>query len=160
MLDAACDWPLETCLDLSVRHSLWLPLLGLGVCRKNQAVHQGRILEALSPWEGELKSQISQSSAFVCRLSVRLKLSSAVLFSSQAWAPQGRVRRILECGAIAYPRLMPHGGECSAWERWFLQYGEWLSLGILAADPSALSQELLTPDSPQVSVVHSALPLS
>ena len=33
---------------------------------------------------------------------------------------------------------MPLRGECSAWERWILLYGEWLSTGILVAVPSVL----------------------
>ena len=54
---------------------------------------------------------------------------------------------------------MPLGEECSAWERWLLQYGEWLSTGILVAVPSVLSPEPPAPDSSQVSLVHTALPL-
>ena len=50
---------------------------------------------------------------------------------------------------------MPLGGEGSAWERWPLQYGEWLSTRILLAVPSVLFPE--PPDSPHVSLVHSAL---
>ena len=34
MSDAACDCWLATFLELLAIHSLWLPLLGLGVCRK------------------------------------------------------------------------------------------------------------------------------
>ena len=56
-------------------------------------------------------------------------------------------------------RQMPFGEECSAWERWLLQYGERLSTGVLAPVPSVLSPKLPTPDSPQVSLVHSAFPL-
>ena len=51
---------------------------------------------------------------------------------------------------------MPVGEECSAWERWFLQYEECLSIRILVAVPSVLSPEPPAPDSPQV---DSALPL-
>ena len=47
----------------------------------------------------------------------------------------------------------------SAWERWLLQYGEWLSTENLAAVPSVLSPEPPTPDSPQASLIHFALPL-
>ena len=55
---------------------------------------------------------------------------------------------------------MPLGEGCWAWERWLLKYAEWLSTGILAAISSVLSPESPTPDSPQASLVHSALPLS
>ena len=56
-------------------------------------------------------------------------------------------------------RLLPFGEEYSIWERWLLQYKEWLSTGILAAVPSVPFPEPPYPDSPQVSLVHSALPL-
>ena len=40
-----CLWlALGNCLELWVIHSLWFLLLGLGVCRKNQAVHHGWLL--------------------------------------------------------------------------------------------------------------------
>ena len=42
--------------------------------------------------------------------------------------------------------LMPHGKECSAWERWFLQYGEWISTRILAAVSLVLSPEPPAPN--------------
>ena len=54
---------------------------------------------------------------------------------------------------------MTLGEECSAWERWPLQYGEWLSTGILAAVPSVLSTEPPAPDTPKASLFHSTLPL-
>ena len=44
-----------------------------------------------------------------------------------------------------------------AQERWLLQYGEGFIREVLAADPSALSPEPPTPDSPHVSLVCSAL---
>ena len=62
-------------------------------------------------------------------------------------------------GLLVSLRLMLFGEECSAWERWLLQYGERLSTGVLAPVPSVLSPKLPTPDSPQVSLVHSAFPL-
>ena len=52
---------------------------------------------------------------------------------------------------------MPLGGECSVWERWLLQYGGWLSSGILAALPSVHSPDPPTPGSPQAFLVHSSL---
>ena len=52
---------------------------------------------------------------------------------------------------------MQIGGECSAWDRWLLQFGGWLSTGILVVDLSALSPELPTLVSLYVSLVHSAL---
>lgn len=55
------------------------------------------------------------------------------------------------------PRLMPHGEECSIWEGWLLQYGGMSQHKILPADPSALSPEPLTPDSPHTALVHSIL---
>ena len=48
---------------------------------------------------------------------------------------------------------------CSPWERWLLQYGEWLNTGILVAVPSVLSPKPPTPNSPPATLVHSALPL-
>ena len=54
---------------------------------------------------------------------------------------------------------MPFRLECSAWERWPLQYGEWLSTWILVAVTSVLSPVPTTPDLPQASLVHSTLPL-
>ena len=36
--------------------SVWLPLLGLFVCRKNQFAHQGWLFYALGPGKGQLKS--------------------------------------------------------------------------------------------------------
>ena len=61
-------------LDLGFRFgvsgidSLWLPVLGLCVCRKNQAVHQGRILTTAGMGDGQLKSQSSHRSALAARL--------------------------------------------------------------------------------------------
>ena len=72
-------------------------------------------------------------------------------------SPQDEVRGIPRGGATAFPRLLPHGGEWSAWKRWHLQYGKWLSTGILVADPSALSPEPPTPDSPHMVLVYPAL---
>ena len=37
--DTVCDWPWATCLEQSAIHSMWLILLGLFVCRKNQDAH-------------------------------------------------------------------------------------------------------------------------
>ena len=74
MSDAASDWPCATCLKLLMIHSLWLPLLGFGVCRKNQVVQQGWLLPALGLGEGQLKSQSSQRSTFAWRLCFRLCL--------------------------------------------------------------------------------------
>ena len=54
---------------------------------------------------------------------------------------------------------MPLEEELSAWERWLLQYGEWLSTVIIAAIPSVLLSETPIPDFPQASLVYSALPL-
>lgn len=38
-------------------HRLWLPLVGLGVCAKGQAVYQGWLPPALSPGAGQQKVQ-------------------------------------------------------------------------------------------------------
>ena len=54
-------------------------------------------------------------------------------------------------------RLLPFGEEYSIWERWLLQYKEWLSTGILVSLPSVLSPEPATPESLQVSLVNSSL---
>ena len=56
-------------------------------------------------------------------------------------------------------RLMTLGAECSACERWPLQYREQLSTGILVTVPSVLSPGPPTPVSVQTSLVHSVLPL-
>ena len=68
MSDAVCDWPWATCLELSAIHSLWLPLLGLLLCRKNWAVHQGWFLPAPVQGEGQLKSPSSQRSILVVKV--------------------------------------------------------------------------------------------
>ena len=68
----ACDWTWATCLELSVTHSMWLPLPGLGVCRKNKIVHQGQLLLAPGLGTHQLKPQSSQQSSSACRLSIRL----------------------------------------------------------------------------------------
>lgn len=44
MLDALYAWPLATCVEQKVIHSLWLPLLGLALYRKDQAVLSGWLL--------------------------------------------------------------------------------------------------------------------
>ena len=44
-------------------HSMWLPLLSLYVCRENQAAHQGQLLSALGLVEGQMKSQVSKTTA-------------------------------------------------------------------------------------------------
>ena len=44
--DAACDPPWATCLGLPETHRLWLPLLGLFVCRKSQAA----VLAGVAQW--------------------------------------------------------------------------------------------------------------
>ena len=46
-------------------HILWLPLLGLGMCRKDQAAHQGWLLPAPGPGEGQQKSLGPRRSASV-----------------------------------------------------------------------------------------------
>lgn len=35
----ACDWPSTTCLEFKEIHSLWLPLLGLDVLRKDLSLY-------------------------------------------------------------------------------------------------------------------------
>ena len=60
---------------------------------------------------------------------------------------------------LIFLELMLRGGDCSTQERWHLQQGKWLSMGILAADSSALSPEPPTSDSPHMALVYSALPL-
>ena len=67
--------------------------------------------------------------------------------------------RFHRVGWLQSPRLMLHGGLAPPKKTWLLQYGEWLSTGILEADPSVLSPEPPTPDFPQVTLVDSALPL-
>ena len=47
MSDTACDWSWATYLELSVIHSSGSFCLGLFVCRKKQAVHQGQLLPSL-----------------------------------------------------------------------------------------------------------------
>ena len=47
-------------------HSVWLPLLGLSVYRKDQATHQGVLLPALGPGTGQQKSQGTLKSASAC----------------------------------------------------------------------------------------------
>ena len=73
MSDAPCDWSWATYLELSATHSLYLPLLGLGVCvcRKTQAVHKGRLLPAPSLWSAKV-SEVPEIH-LACRLSLRLK---------------------------------------------------------------------------------------
>ena len=65
--DTACDLPWVTCLELL--SSLWLPLFGLGVCRKNCAEHQGWLLLYQDHRECQLKSQRSQRAIFSVKLS-------------------------------------------------------------------------------------------
>ena len=108
MSDAACDWPWATFLELSVIHSLWLPLVSLGVYRKNQVAHQCWFLPALRPEEGQLNSQISQRFAFTCRLSIRLThWNNLQLCSSSAWLKLHRVEweGFLWLGLLLFPRL-------------------------------------------------------
>ena len=47
-------------------HSLWLSLLGLGVCGKDQAVHKGQTLPAPGPGTGQENSQGTQRFASAC----------------------------------------------------------------------------------------------
>ena len=68
MSDGACAWPWATYVELLAIYSLWLPLLCLGVCRNNQALHQVRILLAPGLEEGQLKPQSSQRPTFAVRL--------------------------------------------------------------------------------------------
>ena len=55
MSDATCDWPWATCLDTWAIQSLWLPLLGLGACGKDEAVHHNWLLPALGSGAGQQK---------------------------------------------------------------------------------------------------------
>ena len=65
--DAACDCPYATCLELSAIHSFQLPLLCLGVWKRDHAVYQDQLLPAPDPGTGQQKSQGSQrSSASTC----------------------------------------------------------------------------------------------
>ena len=149
MSDVPYDWPWATCLELSAIHTLWIPLLDLSVCRKNQAVHKGRLSTALGLGKGQIKSQRSQRSTFTCRLSVRLNHWKCLqLYSSATGFKLHRVgwEGFLWVGLmLPPPRFMLCGGECSAQERWLLHSGEWPSTGNLAADSSALSPEAPTP---------------
>ena len=87
--NAACHWPWAPCLELSVSHSVWFPLLGWGVCRKNQTVCQDLLLPAPGPGVGQLQPQNSKQSTSAYGLSVGLKsvCLRAVLLSSRAVAP-------------------------------------------------------------------------
>lgn len=49
-----------------VIHSLWLPLPGLGVCGKDQGVHQDWLVQALDQEAGQQKSQNTLRSASMC----------------------------------------------------------------------------------------------
>ena len=106
MLEVAYDWPSATYLELQISHSLWLPLLGLNACGKDQAVHQGWLLPAPGPEAGQPKSQGTLRSTFTClhlpatSKSQSLKELLAVLLS-RVLAPQGGVKGNPEGGAIA-----------------------------------------------------------
>ena len=54
--NVACDWSWAMCLELSAIHSLWLPLLGLGMSRKNQADHLGWLLFTAGSYLGSFPS--------------------------------------------------------------------------------------------------------
>ena len=49
-----------------VTQSLWLPLLGLSVCGKDQALNQGSLLPALNPVADQQKSLGALRSVFAC----------------------------------------------------------------------------------------------
>ena len=46
MSDTVCGWPWTTCLEIQVILNLWVPQLELGVCSKDESVHQGWPLPA------------------------------------------------------------------------------------------------------------------
>lgn len=94
-------------------------------CEKDQAAHQSLLLLALGPGVGQQKSQNTQRSTFTYRLSVwlshleRLRIYFSVGNKLHTVGLEG----FQWVGPLLLPRLMLHGGECSACERRLLQYG-------------------------------------
>ena len=99
VIDAACDWPWAMCyeflmnLELSVIHTSWLPLLGLGECMKDQATHQGWLLPPPGLRVGQQNSQTTQRSAFTYRLLVRLSHWKSLWLYSSAGLKLHRVEK-------------------------------------------------------------------
>ena len=58
--------PVQPVWSYKVTHSLWLPLLGLGVWGKDQASLQGQILPAPGPGADQQRSQDTPRSASTC----------------------------------------------------------------------------------------------
>ena len=99
--DAACDYPWAACVELSVVHTLCLPLLDLAVCRKNQAVHQSKPFSALGPGLCQLKSQSSQRFALIFFKKLITELSSTYTPQMPALSSTGWNRIIPADRAIA-----------------------------------------------------------
>ena len=125
----------------------------------------GQKEQGCAPRVAFISSQLGGGSAKVSELPEFLlclqivRLSQCLqLFSSAAGLKHHRVELewFLWVVLLILLRVIPLGRECSAWEGWPLQYGEWLSTGIPFPQFSPQSP---TPDSPHISVVHPALPL-
>lgn len=125
---AACDWPWEIFgfwKSLEI-HIFCLPLLGLGTYIKDKSAHKGRLLPALSIRVSQQKTQNTPISSSAYRLLVRLShRKSPWLYSSAGHKlPRVGTEELQRMGLLLSPKLMLHRGECSAYERWLLRYGE------------------------------------
>ena len=113
--DAACDWPWATCLELPAIHSLWLPLLGLGVCGKDQTTYQGWLWPALA------LGQVSKSPKTLL-LSLPPPDGWQLGLVTESLAVLHRVgqKGFQRVRLLFFPRPMQIRVECSTQESWCL----------------------------------------